>query len=376
MKKSPFLRSIASISASLMVSLSISPLFSSALDTTPTLTLSQFSKSFSEVDANGDGSLSLAERTFDVYMDVSGAKYLWSDMSLHITLSNGLTFATNSDGSPKATWGRAVKSNSSKSASFSDSSSVLFTSSGQKLSSTFSDGTQMWSGGEGNIVIFTVVLPQSATSGNRWNISYNFAPSDFFTTSDAKSAAGNNTDAITSYATQHLSNGYIEIQNGSAPIQTTTSSTTTTTTTTTIPTTTSTTTTTTIPTTTSTTTTTTIPTTTSTTTTNTIPTTTSTTSATTIPTTTSATTTSTAPTTTVYILGDIDGNKRIDAGDASIALTEYAYTSTGRGSLLSFFQKQAADVHNDGIVDAIDASLILTYYSKFSINGYASFNNL
>ena len=154
---------------------------------------------------------------------------------------------------------------------------------------------------------------------------------------------------------------YLELQRYLFLRVTTIPTTTSTTSATTIPTTTSTTSATTIPTTAYTTSATTIPTTAYTTSTTTIPTTAYTTSATTIPTTTSATTTSTAPTTTVYILGDIDGNKRIDAGDASIALTEYAYTSTGRGSLLSFFQKQAADVHNDGLVDAIDASLILTY---------------
>ena len=352
MKNSHFLRAIATISASLMVSLSMSPLFSSAIEYTPKLTLSQFSKSLSEVDANGDGSLSLAERTFDVYMDVSNSASHWSDLSVHVTLDNRLTLVTNNDGSPKTTWGEAVMNNTSNQSSYdADSKSLFIKSQGQSLGYLLYDGSYAYSGDDGNIVAFTVVLPQSISSGDKFNFSFDFQnDSDMFTNTSIKSQSSG-IDNMTQYAASHCVNGFIQINGGSLPVQTTSTSTTTTTTTT-------------------------IPTTTSTTLTTTIPTTTSTTSATTIPTTTSATTTSTAPTTTVYILGDIDGNKRIDAGDASIALTEYAYTSTGRGSLLSFFQKQAADVHNDGIVDAIDASLILTYYSKFSINGYASFDNL
>lgn len=75
-----------------------------------------------------------------------------------------------------------------------------------------------------------------------------------------------------------------------------------------------------------------------------------------------------------YLLGDIDDNGTIDAIDASLALTEYASVSTGKGSTLTDNQFKAADVNNDKIIDAIDASNILTYYSMVSTGKEPSFN--
>ena len=59
-----------------------------------------------------------------------------------------------------------------------------------------------------------------------------------------------------------------------------------------------------------------------------------------------------------------------------MALTEYAAVSTGQTSSLSDDARTAADVNKDKIINAGDASLILTYYAKLSLTGSASFDNL
>lgn len=74
------------------------------------------------------------------------------------------------------------------------------------------------------------------------------------------------------------------------------------------------------------------------------------------------------------VLGDINGDKVIDAIDASLALTEYAAISTNQPSTFTTDeQKAAADVNGDTIIDSIDASYILSYYSYVSIGGKNTF---
>ena len=74
------------------------------------------------------------------------------------------------------------------------------------------------------------------------------------------------------------------------------------------------------------------------------------------------------------VLGDINGDKVIDAIDASLALTEYAAISTNQPSTFTTDeQKVAADVNGDTIIDSIDASYILSYYSYVSIGGKNTF---
>ena len=70
-----------------------------------------------------------------------------------------------------------------------------------------------------------------------------------------------------------------------------------------------------------------------------------------------------------YVLGDVDGNGVIDGRDASIVLTEYAQTSTGKKSSFSASQTLAADVDENSAIDGRDASLILSHYALTSVNG-------
>lgn len=67
-----------------------------------------------------------------------------------------------------------------------------------------------------------------------------------------------------------------------------------------------------------------------------------------------------------YALGDVDGNKTINAVDASYVLEYYARTSTGKSSNFNDAQKKAADVNNDKNINAVDASYILSYYAYIS----------
>lgn len=70
-----------------------------------------------------------------------------------------------------------------------------------------------------------------------------------------------------------------------------------------------------------------------------------------------------------YQLGDVNGDGMIDATDASYILTEYAFLSTTNKSAFTKQQKKAADVNNDGIIDAVDASAVLSFYSYLSTDG-------
>ena len=64
------------------------------------------------------------------------------------------------------------------------------------------------------------------------------------------------------------------------------------------------------------------------------------------------------------LYGDVNEDGNIDALDASAVLTHYALKSTGNESKLTDKQVSAADFNRDGAVDALDASAILTYYAK------------
>ena len=83
------------------------------------------------------------------------------------------------------------------------------------------------------------------------------------------------------------------------------------------------------------------------------------------------TTTETRP---VYKLGDPTGNGIIDAVDASYVLTAYARFSIGEDSP---DEKCLAtcDVNKDFLVDAVDASKILSYYAFISAKGNISFED-
>lgn len=104
------------------------------------------------------------------------------------------------------------------------------------------------------------------------------------------------------------------------------------------------------------------------------PTTTTTTSTTTTkPTTSTLTSTITTSTTTSHIqsqpkhpLGDVNNDGHINAVDASSVLSYYAMISTNKDGEFDEVQKNAADINHDGLINAVDASCILSYYAYVS----------
>lgn len=66
-------------------------------------------------------------------------------------------------------------------------------------------------------------------------------------------------------------------------------------------------------------------------------------------------------------LGDVVQDGVIDAVDASMILSAYAKTSVGSETGLTDEQENNADVDRNGAVDAIDASLVLNYYARHAI---------
>ena len=64
---------------------------------------------------------------------------------------------------------------------------------------------------------------------------------------------------------------------------------------------------------------------------------------------------------------DLDHNNVVNAVDASIVLTEYAATSTGKETTLTMTEKYLADFDLNNKVNAIDASAILEFYAKSSV---------
>ena len=66
-------------------------------------------------------------------------------------------------------------------------------------------------------------------------------------------------------------------------------------------------------------------------------------------------------------LGDVTGDGKINAVDASNVLAEYARTSSGDGKgEFSDAQRKAADIDSNGKIDSLDASRILAYYAYTS----------
>lgn len=75
-----------------------------------------------------------------------------------------------------------------------------------------------------------------------------------------------------------------------------------------------------------------------------------------------------SPTPKGYIVKyDVDHNGIVNAVDASIVLTEYANTSTGKAPAFNETEKWIADFNYDKIVNAVDASSILGYYAQASV---------
>lgn len=65
-------------------------------------------------------------------------------------------------------------------------------------------------------------------------------------------------------------------------------------------------------------------------------------------------------------LGDVNNDGKINAVDASEVLSYYANVSTNKDGGFTDSQKNAADVNHDGLINAVDASCILSYYAYVS----------
>lgn len=70
-----------------------------------------------------------------------------------------------------------------------------------------------------------------------------------------------------------------------------------------------------------------------------------------------------------FLFGDVDENALIDASDATAVLSEYSAISTGGKSIFTEKQRKAANVIADENIDASDASAILSYYAYVSTGG-------
>ena len=68
-----------------------------------------------------------------------------------------------------------------------------------------------------------------------------------------------------------------------------------------------------------------------------------------------------------YLKGDVDGNGIINAIDASIILTHYTKIMAEKTGVIPKEYFANADFDEDGIINAVDASAILTYYAQSMI---------
>ncbi|MCI5794545.1 MAG: GDSL-type esterase/lipase family protein [Ruminococcus sp.] len=66
------------------------------------------------------------------------------------------------------------------------------------------------------------------------------------------------------------------------------------------------------------------------------------------------------------LMGDVNGDGIVNAVDASAILTYFAIMMTDQTPTMKF-DKSVADYNNDGIINSIDASAILTYYANSMI---------
>ncbi|SHM92393.1 dockerin type I domain-containing protein [Ruminococcus flavefaciens] len=72
------------------------------------------------------------------------------------------------------------------------------------------------------------------------------------------------------------------------------------------------------------------------------------------------------------VLGDLNGDGKIDSVDASNLLQAYAVFATGK-SQPTEHELAVSDVNSDGKIDSVDASKVLSYYAYVSSSGSQSF---
>lgn len=69
------------------------------------------------------------------------------------------------------------------------------------------------------------------------------------------------------------------------------------------------------------------------------------------------------------LLGDVNRDRLIDAGDASAVLAEYSVMSTGSEGTFGGYKLYSGDYDHNGVIDASDATDILVEYSRLSTIG-------
>lgn len=67
-----------------------------------------------------------------------------------------------------------------------------------------------------------------------------------------------------------------------------------------------------------------------------------------------------------FTVGDVNGDGMINAVDATMILSMYAELSTGMETTLSEDIKRVSDVNGDGMVNAVDATQVLSIYADLS----------
>ena len=73
-----------------------------------------------------------------------------------------------------------------------------------------------------------------------------------------------------------------------------------------------------------------------------------------------------------YEMGDANGSGVVDGIDASLVLTHYALLSTGKEGIVVNELLAYADYDENGVVDGRDASMILSYYAQQSVSSVSS----
>ena len=68
------------------------------------------------------------------------------------------------------------------------------------------------------------------------------------------------------------------------------------------------------------------------------------------------------------VLGEVHEDGVVNSMDASDVLTEYARVMSESPAKFTPFQQKAADVDGNGVINSMDASYILTYYAYCMAN--------